>query len=189
MTNEDTPTVSALPEGDDDPNLTYIAVGRAIHAWEGLETALARLYLKMKKLPETPDHLADYGSQNRKFVDRVTAVNSAAYAYFVQRPNQEKEGEFCRLIEEVNELAIDRHRIAHGNITMVSELVPSGPIVKGQPFTLSGKFKYRWNPAFYSTGNLRTGVFGIGSKGLNIHHDKFQAKHREILSFTESLSP
>jgi hypothetical protein len=188
MSDPHTPSDGALPEGDDDPNLVYIAVGRAIHSWEGLEMALARLYLKMKNIPETPDNFANYGATHRRFVDRMAAVNATAAAYFIRRPDQEKEGTFCQMIENIYRLSIDRHRIAHGQITMVAEFVPEKSTDE-TAVTLTGRVKYRWNPAFYSTGNLRTGPFGVGSKGLNMLTEKFKKVHNELLAFTESILP
>src|SRR5690348_13363128 len=117
-----------LPPGETDPNKLYIAVGRAIHAWESMEEAFARLYATMTGLPERPDALSDYGTENKRFGQRADALLEAANAYFVRSPNQEREGLLVQLIKDARDLAIKRHRIAHGHITMWTEFhLPGSP--------------------------------------------------------------
>jgi hypothetical protein len=161
MVSLDAQSQGTLPEGDADPNLVYIAVGKAIHAWEGLEEALANLALKMSGIAESPDNLAAFGRRNRTFTERIAALTFASTSYFVRHHNQAIEGTFLRLIQSVENMAIERHRIAHGHISMAGEFnIPTGSGVT----VVTARAFYRWAAPFYSMGNLRTDPFGKGSK-------------------------
>jgi hypothetical protein len=139
-----------LPPGETDPNQLYIAVGRAIHAWESMEISLARLYAMIAGLPETPMAFADYGSENKIFINRLAALNEAATAYFVNIPDQNREGELSDLLRDAKDLSIKRHRIAHGFVTMWAEFpIPQG--VKGE-FEVQAQVLYRWGRAFLLHG-------------------------------------
>jgi len=173
-----------VPAGDDDPNLIYIAVGRAIHAWEQMESALAELYLKFKSLPANPDNLAEYGDANRKFEARKRAVQEAANLYFVASPDQAREGRFREIIATLDDLAIERHRIAHGHISMFGSFEPPDIRVSGQ---VEVAMKFYWAAPFYSQTNLRTAIVGKNAEGIDAMHDRFSTLNDEIRAFTEPL--
>jgi hypothetical protein len=180
-----------LPEGDDDPNLIYIAVGMALHSWEEMEETIANLYLKMIGIPTVPDNYAThYGTKYRKFSERMIAIQKAAATYFVSHPDQAKEGVFCTMVEKIEGLAIYRHRIAHGHIARVVEVKhPTNPKA-GEPVKLTLTFdKFRWAAPFYSTGSLRTDFIGGNAKSIDQTREKFMAMHNEIGAFTATISP
>ena len=187
MTEPYVPDRGILPEGETDPNLIYIAVGQAIHDWEVLEMALARLYLIMSGIDETPANFATYGFENGRFVNRIAAIERAAAVYFVRHPNQEVEGAFCELIQTTKALSIDRHRIAHGNISQVGKANPMPGPTKDGTFMMQVSFLFRWGAPLYSTRSLRTNFVGGGSKAINAVRDKIKAKHNEIHAFTQAL--
>jgi len=173
-----------LPPGENDPNKLYIAVGRAIHAWEGMEEAFAHLYALMMGLPERPEALSDYGSENRRFVDRVEALKSAAQSYFVRLPNQNREAVMSRLIEDARELSIKRHRIAHGHITMWGEF--PFPTARGYS-TVETTLLYRWGAPWYSFMNLRTDPIGGDAASIEVAQKEFEALHNRIKDFASDL--
>ena len=180
------PSAPTLPPGEADPNQLYIAVGRAIHAWESMEEEFARLYARMMRLPELPKALSDYGSENRRFIDRVEALKSAADAHFVRFPDQNREEAMNRLIEDARELSIKRHRIAHGHITMWAEF--HIPDTRG-PFTAESTVLHRWGAPWYSFTNLRTDPVGGNAASIEAAQKEFEALHNRIAKFTSELPP
>jgi hypothetical protein len=186
MAGEDTASAATLPEGDQDPNAVYIAVGRAIHSWEELEQALAYLYLKMVEVPDTPSNLAAFGSKHRTFAKRMAEWGTGAWGYFIRKPDQKKEGRFNELIATVNALSLERHRVAHGHVSIVAELhIPKD--AEGETFNVEAPALYRWAAPFYATGSLKTDPFGKGSKDINLLTDAFIGIHNEVHQFTEAL--
>jgi hypothetical protein len=184
MTTEDTPSTGGLPPGENDPNLLYAAVGRAIHAWEGMEEAFARLFALFMNLPENPYALADYGSENRRFVDRMGALKSAGESYFIRKPNQTHEGELHALIEAASDLSIKRHRIAHGHISMWAHA--RLPETKGT-HEITAAFHFRWAAPFYSMSTLRTNPVGVNAATIAVDQAAFEALHNRIAKFTSEL--
>jgi hypothetical protein len=184
MANELTPAAETLPPGETDPNLLYMAVGRAIHAWESMEEALAQLYLKFKSIPFNPAELAAYGKEHRRFADRKDALEQASREFFVGSPDQETEGQFRFIVAELDELAIERHRIAHGHISMWGGF--KLPEKKGY-FEVTTQMKYRWAAPWYSTANLRTDPVGKNAEAINAVHDRFSALHNQITALKDAL--
>jgi hypothetical protein len=182
------PTLNpTLPRGETDPNKLYIAVGRAIHAWEGMEEALARLYVRMMGLPERPDAVTSYGAENRKFIERFEAIKTALERYFARFPNQEREGELLLLLQEARDLSIKRHRIAHGHITQWGEFkIPEN--VSGA-FTLQAACLYRWGAPWYSAVNLRSDPVGGDAASIEAAQREFEVLWTKIAKFTSELPP
>lgn len=178
-----------LPPGETDPNQLYIAVGRAIHAWESMEEALACLYAAMTGLPEKPDAVSEYGAENKIFRDRIAAVQSAAETYFVSHPDQRREGELSQLLADAVELSIKRHRVAHGHITMWTEFHFPDPLPpRGTQFVVEGTVLYRWGAPWYSMVTLRTDPIGGNAASIDAMHDEFGALHNRIAKFTSELT-
>ena len=169
-----------LPPGETDANVLYIAVGRAIHAWEGMEESLARIFAKMTGLPENPYALSDYGSENRRFVDRISAIKQAAHAYFIRNPDQALEGELDSILTAAIDLSIKRHRIAHGHISMWGHA--KIPDTKGY-FEVDMDIRFRWAAPFYSMTNLRTDPIGTNAASIDAVHDAFQNLNRRSAAF------
>lgn len=175
------------PHGDVDPNTVYAAVGQAIHAWESLESAVARLYLAFAGIPEGLDKLAAYGAANRRFVSRMAATRSTALVYFSKNPDQEMEGRLARLLEQTEELSIERHRIAHGHIVPIA--IVEVPANADGSFVVEAQAQYRWAVPFYSLQNLRAQPSGLASRDINLRRDQFMAQHIAIHEFTAALAP
>jgi hypothetical protein len=187
MTEEPTVTAPSLPRGEIDPNQLYIAVGKAVHAWEGMEEALARLFALVTGLPENPEALADYGSENRRFVDRLAALVTATDAYFVRFPHQDREAEVFQILDTARNLSIKRHRIAHGHITMWGEFKLPENLQRGQEFSMSSVFLYRWGAPFYSMVNLRADPVGGDAASIDAARAEFENLHNRIAALISVL--
>ena len=184
MVTEDTDSSGNLPEGENDPNLLYIAVGRAIHAWEVMEVNLAHVFAALTGLPENPYALSEYGSENRRLVDRIGAIKQAASAYFIRTPCQALEGELDNILADVTD---SRSR----GIGLHMAISPCGgkldiPATRG-PFEVTATMLYRWGAPFYSMVNLRTDPVGTNSAAINAVHDQFEEMQKRILAFNARL--
>ncbi len=176
-----------LPPGETDPNQLYIAVGRAIHAWENMEEALARLFSLLTGLPETPHALSDYGADNRRFIDRHTALRAAATEYFVLFPGQQHEGEVASILQTALELSIKRHRVAHGVVTQWGEFQLPDTLASGEEFEVKSTFLYRWGAPWYSRITLRTDPVGGNAASIEGVQKEFEALHTRIFNITFEL--
>ena len=179
--------LGSLPPGDADPDLIYVAVGKSIHRWEGLESAFAKLYLKFVGLSDFPDNHLAYGSKNGIFTERMRAICAAAEIYFVKSPDQQKEGALIALVQRAQNLSGERHRIAHGHITQVGAFKPKGPADERGRVVMTATFLYRWAPPFYGLEKLRTNFVGINSATIEAISLQFEDLHNQVHAFTEAL--
>jgi hypothetical protein len=114
--------------GDKFPNTTYEAVGRALSAWEELEVNLSHLFgVFSGKDPLSTETYASYGEE-RIFVQRADMLERLASSYFIIKPNQNLEGDFCHLICDTRCFSARRNDIAHGVVrpiqTYPATLIP-----------------------------------------------------------------
>ena len=171
MTVVNHPNSRGLPPGDHNVDVVYIAVGMAIHAWENMEQFLAHLWCRFQGLPIDLVSSVPYGEENGTFARRMSALANVAEKYFQSNPDQNMEGEFSSILNTVNELAIERHRIAHGHITLWMEF--KIPEEKGY-HSISASPSFRWAPPFYGTGKLRTNPVGLDATGISKIREKFE---------------
>lgn len=116
---------------DDTEQDTFAAIGRALTEWESVEISLADLYSLFRGAPFVKQTVGEFGHRYATTVRRLAGLDDAAARYFVQKPGQEREGEFRRLRKAVEDLSIDRHRIAHGLVDRVNWGSPDGTIATG----------------------------------------------------------
>lgn len=173
-----------LPPGDADPHVIYIAVGKAIHRWEQLEQAFARLCLKLAGIPDLPANYPRFGKENGTFAKRIATIEATAQSYFTVHPDQEREGQFAGAIRRVQELSIERHRIAHGHITQWAKI--ELPQEKGA-FEVAATFLYRWAPPFYGVEKLRTDPIGACGAEIDATSEQFELLNHQVTAFTERL--
>lgn len=176
-----------LPSGETDPNKLYIAVGMAIHAWENMELSLAALYGYFAGLGPDPHLLAQFGASNRRFVDRMAALKAAGDSFFIGAPNQEHEGELDAILRTASDLSIDRHRIAHGRITMWAESIVD--LRPGQTIDLKMVMHYRWGAPFYAHTLLRTDPVGGNAASIDATRAHFESLHNRVVVFRSKLGP
>jgi hypothetical protein len=111
--------IPPFPEhGDPSADLTFAAVGRAMSEWEELELYLARLYAKFLGIPPIKAIAIPEYRDVANFHSRATAIQKAATKYFVSHPNQDREGEFAQVLEDIRQLAARRNDIAHGVVKL-----------------------------------------------------------------------
>jgi hypothetical protein len=111
--------IPPFPEhGDLSADLTFAAVGRAMSEWEELELYLARLYAKFIGIPPIKAIAIPEYRDAPNFHSRATAIKNAATKYFISHPDQEREGEFKQILEEIRQLASRRNDIAHGVVKL-----------------------------------------------------------------------
>jgi hypothetical protein len=181
---EHSETATSLPPGATDPNLIYISVGKSIHRWEQLEQAFARLYVKLTARPDLPESYLSFGQKNGTFTKRMAALVATAEAYFIKFPDQHKENAFQEIETRAQDLSIERHRIAHGHITMWGEF--KIPEKKG-PFVSTATMHYRWAPPFYGARKLRTNPVGHNAETIDAISQPFEELHNKVFAFTEVL--
>jgi hypothetical protein len=99
--------------GDLDVRATYEALGRLVHFWEEIDFQLARIYSIMVGDPDG-DALREYGS-GRNIPEKLVKLRKAAdEQWFKRKPNQRREGEWDRLLDQVEGFAERRNEFAHG---------------------------------------------------------------------------
>jgi hypothetical protein len=105
--------------GNKSSRILYESIGRALSTWEELECFLASLYAALcgKDRAETEAN-NKYGKMNN-FKDRLGELNRAGCRYFVNRPNQNLEGEFATIIKFTKGYSARRNDVAHGIVRMI----------------------------------------------------------------------
>lgn len=170
--------------GEEDPNVLYIAAGKAIHSWEGLEQALARLYLLFTGTDDLPDHYYAFGKKFGTTARRVTAVENAGNIFFARTVEPVAAGELSDILSEVDGLRIERHRIAHGSIaTWGAASIPTAP----GAFEIQIKFQHRWAPPFYGAAKLQTTIYGHDGASIDAVTERFMRLHNRVHALTECL--
>ena len=137
--------------GDRSDDITFIAIGCAITAWEHFEKSMASLFAKFLGLKgnQLPAKRA-YGSI-LTFRSRSYMVQAAAEASFFTNPEARLQKEVSGLIKAAREFAPRRNEIAHG-------IVRRRPVPEGFITAHSGRVVQRLRtrgfavmPSDYST--------------------------------------
>ncbi len=100
--------------GNASQRVLFEFIGRALMAWEEVETALAHLYSIFScgsKFDQAANR--EYG-EPPNFAPRLRRLEERARGYFVAKPCQEQEGEFDNIIRLATAYAPRRNDIAHG---------------------------------------------------------------------------
>ncbi len=106
-------------DGDLDDNATFQGIGRIIDRWERIEFNLARVHSVFVGDPDGSEAMREYGN-GRIVPERDAIIRASAEKWFVKRPNQKREGQFDRFMQEVVGFADRRNEIAHGIAHQVS---------------------------------------------------------------------
>jgi hypothetical protein len=129
--------VLPLPDiGDKDPDAIFVAVGRALTLWEGVEDQLADLFAVLtgnaSGKPASPAKRA-YGTI-AAFRGRQEMVATAAEAFFSNLSPEDADAaiaatvkaEVRSLLKSANDFSARRNEIAHGQVKKVEV---SGPLL------------------------------------------------------------
>jgi hypothetical protein len=166
---------------DPHPDITFCAVGRALSAWESLETNLAILYSVFKKRPGLIDCLAEFGKEGRVTSRRIDVCKAAAAKYFFSRPDQGYEMRFAKSIARASELAIFRHQLAHGVVMNMPVYAIEEP-KPGEWVFPTEMYGLGW--PWYSQAQLHPEAFMYGSKRI----DEIKADFKEAAKLAGDLS-
>ena len=123
----DRPKDSMIPNrpGDRNKEVLYAGIGRVLHNWEGVEVALAELYVKSNWMeqPVDADVLFEEFALIKKAHDRASAVRALGEAFFEHVPlHYRAEGKSSRRAMKRTLSAYlgwvaRRNDVAHGYIT------------------------------------------------------------------------
>ncbi len=108
------PEPSPPDHGDASADATFMAVGRALSAWEYLEAHLGLIFgfFVGSKHGLEPAQRA-YGAI-ASFTNRIEMLEAAADAYFALSPDEQGEQDLKDLIKDTRHWAANRNAIAHG---------------------------------------------------------------------------
>jgi hypothetical protein len=99
--------------GDNSPDLTFAAVGRALSTWERLDLEFAVLYATLLGIsPPEAIKLPEYRNENT-FLGRVGVIERAFDTYSVKHHDQAIEGDADALFTDAPDLSNRRNDIAH----------------------------------------------------------------------------
>ncbi|HSQ96834.1 MAG TPA: hypothetical protein VLM18_12185 [Croceibacterium sp.] len=158
-----------------------------------MEAALSRLAMVLQGLdPDDADVLSAFGKANRRLSERMRAVRAAGELYFMRCPNQDVEGRLADMMEKIDELAIKRHRVAHGHIAMATPDIDSAQLAsdlaKGPVAEFEVPLQYRWGPPYYSMHTLKLHPLGVRSETIDHWREEFWAQCRVVIEFTAALA-
>lgn len=137
---------SLCRQGDANKDETYAGVGRVLSSWESVEFELSRLLAALMEEPDDPRVLQFYGT-GRILQNRLDWVRIAADHHFMTSPNQNHEGDFDLLMEDLSSAADRRNEVAHG---VVYEISTSKNLTKHMDPIPDGQDAHVLMPPFYS---------------------------------------
>lgn len=163
---------------DDTERDTFAAIGHVLTQWESIEIGLADLYSLFRGAPFSRHVVGEFGQVYSTTVRRLAGLAKAADRYFACRPCQQREGDFRLLLEAIERLSIDRHRIAHGIVDRVHFGTPEGGIVS----------RFALVAPWYSERRLgMTANDAWGSAAIYAAGERFMAASGEVTAFSRLL--
>jgi hypothetical protein len=99
-------------EGDANPEVLCMAVGRLLSQWEGVEIQLGYIYAAAVEQHGDWDALRDYGAGTTT-ARRLDLLQSAVDTFSVRYPDQAAEGQINAVINLATLFAARRHDVAH----------------------------------------------------------------------------
>jgi hypothetical protein len=97
-------------DADLDDTVTYEWVGRTINRWELIEFTLARLHSVFAGDPDGTEALREYGV-GRTVNERDAIIRASAEKWSVKNPDQKREGQFDKLMQQYVGFADRRNEI------------------------------------------------------------------------------
>jgi hypothetical protein len=102
--------------GDPDSIMTYAAKGRAVCAWERLESALSYLFAILIGKDWGDDEAADIYGAAGNFHERFRRLREAKDRFFIPHHCQRLEGDLDELLRRVEGFQPRRNEITHSTI-------------------------------------------------------------------------
>jgi hypothetical protein len=146
------------------PDVTWMAIGKALTAWEEMEEGFGRIYCAFKGTSNM-GMLKKYADEANIFKDRMDLIERSAEAYFTRKPDQNLEGEIAKMVKRARLMSKTRHRIAHGVVY---------PMVMNDRLPLRGT-SFALHPTWYALERLSKpdNFYVWGSKEIAKETDKF----------------
>jgi hypothetical protein len=163
----------------------FVAVGYALTCWEQMELQLAGLYTILNDAAYSLEALTTFGMANRRFGERIAAIERAAEAYAIRHPDQDTEGQIAGLLARATDLSIERHRIAHGMLVVA----PTADIDEGKRITFRPDRTVYWLGApWYSIQSLRWALIGKQACAIKAHAADFLSLRADLAVLNRHLS-
>src|ERR1700693_2666187 len=106
-------------QGNRSSRALYESIGRALCAWEELETALAHSYAALCDKSRFDERANNAYGEESNVKRRIDALRLAGRKYFARRPNQELEGELFWIVKYVEGYSARRNDVAHGVVRLI----------------------------------------------------------------------
>lgn len=119
--------------GNRDQRVLYEAIGRALVAWEELETELAHLFAAFCGESRFDEEANNTYGEQLNFAQRMNDLQRAAKAYFVRYPNQVLEAEFCWVSRFTIGFSRRRNDVAHGVVRLIGMVQDQHETLLGAP--------------------------------------------------------
>ena len=105
--------------GDNDNKTLFESIGRALTAWEDLESFLSHLYAGLSEQSlYNQEAIYRYGSFCNVSI-RARDLRASGEAYFIKYPNQHLEGELSWIIKSFSGWSQRRNDVAHGVVRLI----------------------------------------------------------------------
>jgi hypothetical protein len=117
--------------GDEKPDDTYVAKGRAVSVWEEVEVALSGLFAVLSGERRGSIVAQQAYGEHLNFKDRLAHLERVGCSYFINHCNQADEGEFGALCDRARRFSVRRNEITHSWVQNVAfatshKRLPSG---------------------------------------------------------------
>ncbi|MFN4166420.1 MAG: hypothetical protein ACK4GK_17745 [Ferrovibrio sp.] len=166
----------------------FASVGRALMAWEEIETTFAHQYSLLVS-GEQFDEAANqkYGKPNT-FVERIAALEKAACKLWHKYPNQELEGRFMEILKLAKNYSARRNDIAHA----VARFIHWIREPNSTDTLLSPNVDLRWclvPPHFRGAKFTRRNVpdYVLTSREINVFAEAFWEIARAAAAFSRKI--
>lgn len=110
----------------------FEAIGRALIAWEELETTIAHLFAALKGKSLFDKEANNFYGEPYNFRDRLRGLEQAGRQYFTKYPNQSLEGDLAWIIRYADGYSRRRNDVAHGVVRLLHVILdPSQTLLSG----------------------------------------------------------
>lgn len=172
-----------VDHNDGEAGIVYYAVGKALSTWEALEFEMSIFYFYFNENKPNLTDIDEFGSKFRITSERLNAVANSATKYFIKNPNQEIEAEFENILKRIKDMSIERHRIAHGILTIVAKPRYSKHHKLGVDIFNPFETEYRLGAPWYALRRLKTHQHGISVDEIREKEKIFSQILDEVRNF------
>ena len=141
--------------GDGKDEITFVAIGRALTAWENFEIEMSDLFAKFLGVRSDPLPASRAYGSVLTFRGRADMVQAAADAYFFTTPEPTIAAEVSEVLKQARGFSARRNEIAHGIVRQIQ--VPSRVIFnpKGGGFQTMKNWGFAVVASDYATNKTK----------------------------------